>query len=574
MRRGPAVFLLLLLLIASAYGAQRALADGWHRISGFTPAHHSVPGPATGPPALTQRLVLVVAEGLRPEDAPILPSLDWLQRHGASYRLTVPSPVYPAPAMATLLTGAPPTLHGVLLPNTFRGSFGADTLVAAAARAKLSTAALTSPELAFLLRPTVASWASAGEGEPLPAQIRPLLARGGPRLVIIHLDQLHRAAHQLGTADRDVTDYRTRLAELDGVLTQVLEQVDLKTATVMVAGTVPTARTGEHPAAGTVPLIMAGAGVRQGALGEASLTDVAPTAAALLGTPTPLQARGRPLLDAIQSDGRRTDVVAERWLAARQAYATAMLQAFGSRETAPEPPAVADGAEAYVTALDQQVKAARFDWWKAALIGRLPYLGGGVLLLLLYLAVALRVSFRGPLLLTILLYAALFHGAFFLSGGRYGPAMAGLEHFDGKLLAALGLKAAAAMGLASILTGYHCSRLGYRKGSYLAAVSAHTTLSLLVVLTLPVAVALLFTGWDFPEQLPGAGLLIWFCVTAVQVVVLGYLSPVWALLTVISARTSRRLWPLKEVGDPERNADKVVRMRTLRQSARRQDVKG
>lgn len=105
-------------------------------------------------------------------------------------------------------------------------------------------------------------------------------------------------------------------------------------------------------------------------------------------------------------------------------------------------------------------------------------------------------------------------------------------------------------------------------------VSAHSTLSLLAVLVLPVAVALLFIGWEFPEQLPATGMLVWFCVTAVQVVVLGYLSPVWALLTVISARTARRLWPLKEVGDPARNADKVVRMRTLRRSARRHTVKG
>ncbi|HWI61601.1 MAG TPA: hypothetical protein VNT75_07180, partial [Symbiobacteriaceae bacterium] len=92
MRRGPAVFLLICLLVASAYGAQRALLEGVDRVTGFSPSHLTGTRPPTGPPPSAQRLVLILAEGLRPDDARLLPTLDWLAGRGAQLKVTVPQP--------------------------------------------------------------------------------------------------------------------------------------------------------------------------------------------------------------------------------------------------------------------------------------------------------------------------------------------------------------------------------------------------------------------------------------------------------------------------------------------------
>ncbi|HWI51316.1 MAG TPA: hypothetical protein VNT01_04165, partial [Symbiobacteriaceae bacterium] len=106
MRRGPAVFLLTCLLVAAGYGAQRAVLEGAGRVTGFVPAHVTGIRPPVGPPPLAQRTVLILAEGLRPADARLLPSVDWLAQRGAQVRMTVPQPGYAVPSAATLLTGA------------------------------------------------------------------------------------------------------------------------------------------------------------------------------------------------------------------------------------------------------------------------------------------------------------------------------------------------------------------------------------------------------------------------------------------------------------------------------------
>jgi hypothetical protein len=166
-------------------------------------------------------------------------------------------------------------------------------------------------------------------------------------------------------------------------------------------------------------------------------------------------------------------------------------------------------------------------------------------------------------------YAAAFHALFFLTGGSYSGGMAGLDNPGRSLVLGLGARAAGAMLIALMVTGHLLARKGFKKRAYVAAAACHLLLSSALVIALPVAGMLARTGWQFTDTLPAPGLVVWFFVTGVQVLAIGYLSPLWVALTVSSAAISRQAWPLKEIGDPERNADKVVRVKALRRNMKR-----
>lgn len=567
MRRGPGIFLLLVLLFGAAYGAWRAAQEGFDRLVHFTSPHFATERPTAGTTPLSGRLILVLVDGLRTEEAHLLPSLDWIRQQGASYRLTVPGPSYQPSTSATLLTGAPPSIHGVIRADSTR-SLSADHLLQAALRSRTTAGGAGSPALGRLIAGTVETWHEGESLADLIGGVQALLRPEGPRLVIIQVEDLYRAMRQASTADTDDADYRDALAQLDAHLVKLFDQIDWKSTAVVVTGSTPLDQNGQRREGGTIPLLMAGSGVTPGARGSGSLLDVAPTVAALLGLPNPLEVQGRPLLEALQVDGRPADALMQNHLVARRNYTAAVLRALQADVTPADPPATVAEADGYLATLTQQVKEARFTRSREGIIDRLPYLGGGALLLLLYLVIVYRQPYGGPVLLGHLLYGVSFHALFFLLGGRYGPDLAGLDSPLGAIRLRFGLIAGAAMILATVTAGLLLSRKEFKRASYLTAAALHLALSLAAVLSLPTGIAVLLVGWQFPAELPATGLWIWFFLTALQVMVIGALSPLWAWTTVRAVRLGQRLWPQKEIGNPEINADKVVRLRAIRRSSK------
>lgn len=568
MRRGPAVMLLLLLLAAAGYGAQVALSEGWARVAAFSPPHFAAPRPGSGPPPLTDRLLLVMLDGLHPDDAALLPALDWLRRQGAGYRLSAVPPGFGAPAAASTLSGAPPELHGVLLAVP-QHPLQADTLIAAAARAQLSTAAVGDSNLGTLLSASAGAWYTNGEPDEALRYALPLLAKGGPQVLVIQLNRLSRESRRTGLAGELTPEYVEALAALDGDLVRMLALVDLRKQTVIAVGTHPEPSRWAAASGGDVPLVMAGAGVRAGVGGRGSLLDLAPTAAALLGAPTPLQSQGEPLLAALDIGGRPADVIVQRALDGRRSFTEQVLLSLGFPTPLPEAPQSAAEADGYLRELENQLREARFTRWKEALLLRLPYLGGAGLLLLLHLTVLWWRPLGGLHFLGMLLYTLLFQAGFYLTGGRYSAAMGGLGRMSPELVAGLGLLSAASMALTCLVIGLLLSRRSLARRSHRTATALHLALGTAAAITLPVVIMLIFVGWDFPVALPATGHLIWFFITALQVVILGYMSPIWAGLTVGACGVAQRLWPLKEAGDPEQNADRVVRRRSLERTGAR-----
>jgi len=565
-RRGPAVFFLTCLLVASAYGAQRVMREAAARVTGFSPAHLTAARPPSGPPPLVRRTVLILADGLRSDDALLLPTVDWLSQRGAQLRITVPQPGHRLPATASLLTGARPEVHGVLLGN---GSLKADSLPSGAKRVGLKTGGAGGADVGKLLGIAMDTWVEVNAPGDLVEKSRSLLSASGPALVVLHSDYLAREMQRIHTASRDSADYRNALARFDYTLARLVEQVDLQTSAVVLAGTVPTGPAGTYLPDAPVPLLMAGAGVKPGYRGEASLLDVASTLSALSGAPVPLPNEGKPVLAALGVPaGRPTDLVFEQVLASRMAFTENALAALGSMAVAPDAPLTPAGADAYVAGLDRQIREARFAAWREWGLNLAPYAGGALVLVLLYLIVVWRQPFGATAFVGTLIYAAAFHVIFFLAGGRYSAAMNGLEDPQRTGMLLLAACSAGAMAVTVLATGFLLSRKGFKKRAYVAGAGLHTALTTSVLMALPVAVVLGRTGWDFPVSLPAVGLVVWFFVTCVHVMVIGYLSPLWGALTVTSAALSRQWWPLREIGDPERNADKVVRLKALRRKTK------
>jgi len=542
----------MVLLLGAAYGAWRAASFGYARLSAFQPAAALAERPATGSPPLADRVVLLIVDGLTGDGVYRLPSLDWLRRRGAHYRLDAAGAEGAADLTVTLLSGAPPVSEG-FPPLQAAGPVGIDSLIQAAARSGVPAGGAGGAALAALAEGALSPWHGGDSLAELEDALTGMLEPGGPRLIFVEAGDL---------ASGDVDD--AALAELDLRLVALFDQIDWRTTALVVVGTAD--RPGAH---GGPPLILAGSGVLAGGGGDATIYDVAPTVAALAGLPAPVSPRGKPILSALAIEGRPLDALTQVHLTSRRAWAAAALRGYGVRTELPPAPATAQEGPEYLERMEQQVTAAREAWLKEGALRRLPYLGPALLVVLLYLLLVYRSPSGAAAFRAHLTYLALFHALFFALGGEYGPGAAG---GDGPwTLAALRYAPAAAAAAlpAALVAGFVISRRDYRRPRYVAAAGLHAALSCAALIALPVGALVLLIGWDFPVALPPAGLRVWFFLTALQVMVIGALAPVWAAATVQAARFARYRWPLPEVGDPEVNADRVVRLKALKRARKR-----
>lgn len=553
MRRGPALILLGSLLLGAAWAGAESTRSAWTVLTNFNPPPVTQPA-ATAMPALTGRVLWLSIEGLSPREASLMPTLQWLSGRGARVTLSATEPLTPAATFATLLTGAPPTVHGVMLPGR-TAPIGAETILGAAQRLQHPAKLLGGPQ-----------------GAPLPdgaeAHLAALkTARTSPEtLTLVALDDLAVAQKRLGLADPAQDEYRQAVAVLDSTILSLLEGVDLTKTTLVVTGALPTSPDGRHRLSDSGLLIAAGPGVQPGMRGEASLVDVAPTVATLLGLPFPAQSTGRPVEALLAPDGRLPDALAATYMQTRQTALQGALNHLGSPEILPAPPQAAADAPAYVASLERYVSQTdrylRISSWQERIM--VP----GILLIvgLLYLIVLAFQPIARPVWAGALLYLIAVPALFYLTGRRYANLGGGLADW-GRLalfrLAGISLIAAA---LAGGWTGYRLSRKGFKRGDYLALAGLHLHLLLVVLTGIPLVVGWILLGGAPPVTLPSLPILALLLALLAQIPLLGVISPLAAIWTTFISRTCTQLWPLPEVGDPVENADKVVRLRAIRRS--------
>jgi len=323
-------------------------------------------------PRLARHVYLAIVDGLRLDRSYELPFLDELRRRGIDAEATSHYPTWSRPNYVSILTGVPPSASGVRT-NHHNAPVALDSLMDRARAAGMHVASATDYDVLprLFLRKRAPERASAPDDDAaiidIDAMEDPLqraaihapdadlvspfddaryapwpggfseagaaIAATDADLVVLLVGAVDAAGHADGG---DSPAYRAAAETADRALARVLARVDLtQDAIVVVADhghTGPGGHGGVEPEVLSVPLVMAGAGVKPGAtVDNAYLIDIAPTVAALLGIPGPGHALGRTLVETLSLDAaartRRMNADAGRLAITRATVATAESRA-------------------------------------------------------------------------------------------------------------------------------------------------------------------------------------------------------------------------------------------------------
>ncbi|MEO8843656.1 MAG: alkaline phosphatase family protein [Kofleriaceae bacterium] len=300
-----------------------------------------LPDPHT--PRYARRVFLVIIDGLRLDKSYELPFLDELRRRGVDTEAQSHYPTWSRPNYVSILTGVPPIASGVRT-NHHSTPVELDSLMDRVRAAGMKVAFATDydalPKLFLRKRTPEPELADDDDEEPLDIDVmdRPLsegairapdanfvspfddaryapwpggfseagaaVAQGDAELVVLLVGAVDAAGHAHGGAS---TDYRVAAELADHALARVLGRVDLTQDTIVVTADHGHTNRGGHggiePEVLSVPLVLAGAGVKPGAnADDAHLIDIAPTVATLLGIPAPGHGLGHTLTGLLSLD--------------------------------------------------------------------------------------------------------------------------------------------------------------------------------------------------------------------------------------------------------------------------------
>lgn len=292
-----------------------------------------VRGSATPAPATpVRRVILVVADGLRPDIIPLLelPHFGRLVRQGAAtLRGRTVTPSVTAAAMGSLLTGVDPRVHG-LRSSRFRiprPTRAIHPLAAVLSAAGVPTAAWmaripwTYRRLGAVLGSRLGfhslSFAGTSAADIVSAA-QPALADGREGLLVMHWPDADRAGHQFGWPSPAYLRAARLLDQCLGAL-ETFIRFGRETLLIVVAdhgggGTKRCDHDTDHPLNRTIPIILAGGCVQTTTLlPDSSLIDIPATVLYALGVPIPSSYEGRPLQEAFFQSAQTPPQTSRPW---------------------------------------------------------------------------------------------------------------------------------------------------------------------------------------------------------------------------------------------------------------------
>jgi hypothetical protein len=312
-------------LLALAAGSVLLADAAWKSVTSYESPYAVAADLNPGEP-LTERLVLVVLDGIRRDVAEDhMPRFLDLAKRGNHRTAKTVLPSLSNPARATFVTGAGPDVHGV----TNNGRYApppVQSLFLLAEEHGVPTAVYGSAFWGrafgqYLASGNLVEFEKEQHEMNDPAvmiawqnrvcdELVPFLAARPRGLLVAGLTVADEAGHDWGGESEQ---YRQVAAVVDACLGRLVDALDDgKTTFLLVSdhGHIQRRGHGGHggaePEVTAVPLVLVGRGVRPGS-GIAYHTDVAPTAAALLGLPIPSSNQGAVLFDALElSDEART----------------------------------------------------------------------------------------------------------------------------------------------------------------------------------------------------------------------------------------------------------------------------
>lgn len=316
---------------ASAYGRSRKLRSGvaWLAVvslgvAGFVAAErirynfanperffvHRLP-PADPTPPVSDRVVLVVSDGLRDDIARTLPNIKALaDRPDAAFRRAVTGvPSLSRPGSIALLCGVGPNQSGFPL-NESRGVVDVECLfdVVAASGGRSAVggvgegfSARFDPSETHVFARTRSEDESAyvpDDQESFDLSLRAL--ESDARFVYLYFPDVDEQSHLYGALSEPALEAAVRF---DSYLGEIASRLDLDRETLVVTSDHGHRDQGGHGGyewlARRSPLLMVGRGVKGGSTADAAQVDIAPTIAALLGVGRPRHAEGKPLFESL-----------------------------------------------------------------------------------------------------------------------------------------------------------------------------------------------------------------------------------------------------------------------------------
>ncbi len=307
LRFSGSVAYLVVLATASVF-----LADAsWKSITGYR-SGYALDRIFDAGPALAERVLLVVFDGLRLDRSAQLPAFGGLATRGGSGILQVPVPSLSNPARAAMVTGALPEVSGVtnnaeFAPPPVQSIFGLAAghgIESAVYGARFWPRAFPDQITSFRqpsIRPTtydpndLIAWQMQICNEALD-----FLTSSGAGIQVVGLLAGDEAGHSHGGESRA---YREVTAAVDNCLGRITAAAGPESTVVAVSdhGQIHRWGKGGHgggePEVVKAPFAMAGPGIRKSGPVHGQLADVAPTLSVLLGLPIPANSQGKVMWD-------------------------------------------------------------------------------------------------------------------------------------------------------------------------------------------------------------------------------------------------------------------------------------
>lgn len=360
------------------------LRFAWNGLTAFSTRLDAPLSPgATGTP-LTNRLLIILLDGLRADTAAGMPELQKIAARGAQGVAIAGVPSYSKATMASIVTGAYHDVHGIAT-NHQKGPLRVDNIFALARERGITTAMVQDNSgvklyTQFLDIPAYTRYSEYEESadDDVVGKAKQVIAdsKDKPLLLWVHFSAIDHAGHQHGG---NSPQYLQVAANTDNRLAQVVKAwFDASPdATVIVTADhghrLEGGHGGDENEVCQVPLVLAGKGIKPGSIAAQSQRAIATTASLLLGMRFPAHSEDHFLLPAI-------DASPELLLARSRDFLQQQVvwnQAFGERlgialapHTPKEPGDVATlwALFAQVEGWREQVRAA---YWQQARTGRL-----------------------------------------------------------------------------------------------------------------------------------------------------------------------------------------------------------
>ncbi len=306
--------LILIILAGAGYLSQKLTMLGWNSVVEYKSQYLAQLPRGSGSEPLALRVVLIVVDGLRVDASQKLPNLNELRKEGADLVVRVGQPSLSYPGWTVIATGAWQEVSGVTT-NWYKGPVQADNLFRVAKDSGLPSVAVGSPGWKKLFGPYLTEaliveeppeeappeeWAKVDEETYRLAS--EALDKYSSGFILVHFVGTDAMAHNYGGVSREYLDEAMRV---DGFIGKLLQKLDPDKDVVLVTADHGHIDRGGHggweEAVLRVPLVLKGKPIRKGLYTEQTQADIAPTVAALLGTPYPVHSQGRPLLELIEA---------------------------------------------------------------------------------------------------------------------------------------------------------------------------------------------------------------------------------------------------------------------------------